>query len=58
MKPVVIGKPLTAEARYITQRRAIVLHEMGAKWVLHPDNATQRLTPMPPTPPAPFFGPV
>lgn len=58
MKPMQIGKPLTAEARHITQRRAIVLHEMGAKWVLHPDNAVKRLTPMPSTPPAPFFGPV
>jgi hypothetical protein len=47
MKPVFIGKPLTQESRHITQRRAIILHEMGAKWVLHPDNAVKRLTPMP-----------
>jgi hypothetical protein len=53
MKPVFIGKPLTQESRHITQRRAIILHEMGPKWVLHPDNSVKRLTPMPPHPPAP-----
>jgi len=58
MKPVQIGKPLTNESRYITVKRAQVLFEMGAKWVLHPDNAVKRLTPMPPYPPPPFFGPV
>jgi hypothetical protein len=58
MKPVFIGKPLTNESRDLIVKRARCLFEMGAKWVLHPDNAVKRLTPMPPHPPAPFFGPV
>jgi len=58
MKPQPIGKPLTAEARYIQAAREKILQWAGPKWVLHPDNAVKRLTPMPPHPPAPFFGPV
>jgi hypothetical protein len=47
MKPQPIGKPLTAEARYIQAAREKILQWAGAKWALHPDNATQRATPAP-----------
>ena len=54
MKPQPIGKPLTAEARYIQAAREKILLWAGPKWALHADNATRRATP----PPKPFFGPV
>jgi hypothetical protein len=54
MKPQLIGKPLTAEARYIQAARERILQWAGTKWALHPANATRRATP----PPKPFFGPV
>jgi hypothetical protein len=48
MKPEFIGKPLTAEARYIQAAREKILQWAGAKWALHPDNATQRQQDKPP----------
>ncbi len=55
-KPILVpqARPFTIEARYLQERRAAILQWAGPRWALHPDNASNRITPAPA--PKAYFG--